>query len=283
MRVVVHGANGFLGRHLVLHLLDAGHEVQGLVRRERAAELLRKLGCIASLYGPGEALPELLSDAVHVVLVYSEDAWEVRLLRLLLAHRKRVKGIVYASGLGVDDPRLMAHPHFQNKARAEEVIKGSGLPYAILRPSTVIGPGDEITPLFHLMARRGRLIVPPERYVFQPISIGDACRALAKASEALVDEGKRITLPLVGPQVMSYAAFAEELVEVLSRNGWLPALPEIRQEEVGSVALEWELTPFQADYTFSNATASSEELERFLGKRLEPIRACLERMFQRAF
>jgi nucleoside-diphosphate-sugar epimerase len=44
MRIFVAGASGAIGRQLVPMLVEAGHEVTGMVRSERSAEMVRSLG-----------------------------------------------------------------------------------------------------------------------------------------------------------------------------------------------------------------------------------------------
>ena len=44
MRVVVAGANGQIGQHLVWLLAENGHEVRAMIRTENQAQLMRGLG-----------------------------------------------------------------------------------------------------------------------------------------------------------------------------------------------------------------------------------------------
>ncbi len=57
MRVFVTGASGVVGRAAVVALLEAGHEVRGLVRSRKAARIVEALGATsvaAELYDPAD-------------------------------------------------------------------------------------------------------------------------------------------------------------------------------------------------------------------------------------
>lgn len=44
MRVFVTGASGFVGSHLVEHLVAKGHEVRAMARSDRSAQAVRSYG-----------------------------------------------------------------------------------------------------------------------------------------------------------------------------------------------------------------------------------------------
>jgi nucleoside-diphosphate-sugar epimerase len=63
MRIFIAGASGAIGRQLVAMLVRAGHEVTGMARSERAAEVVRSLGADVAF---ADALDrEAVVDAVH--------------------------------------------------------------------------------------------------------------------------------------------------------------------------------------------------------------------------
>jgi nucleoside-diphosphate-sugar epimerase len=76
MRVFVAGASGAIGRPLVRQLVDAGHEVTGMTRRERAAEAIRSAGAEAAVCDvfDAPALTEAISAAGPEVLIHELTA-----------------------------------------------------------------------------------------------------------------------------------------------------------------------------------------------------------------
>jgi nucleoside-diphosphate-sugar epimerase len=76
----------------------------------------------------------------------------------MLAAAKSAR-FVHVSSLAAREPSLSRYG--ASKARAEVLVKTSGLPFAIVRPPAVYGPGDrEVLELFK-MAKRGLIALPP--------------------------------------------------------------------------------------------------------------------------
>jgi len=165
----VTGAGGFVGRHLCRRLRTAGHRVRGLVRREDAA--LAALGVELvhgdlTVIGPWQ---ETLAGADYVIHCAARAAFggsaadmAVNLegtLNLINAARRAGDGLkrfVFVSTIGaVDraagdacalplDEAAALHPtsaYGRSKARAEQLVQESGLPFCIVRPAMVAG-GD---------------------------------------------------------------------------------------------------------------------------------------------
>ena len=49
-----------------------------------------------------------------------------------------------------------------SKARSEELVRGSGLDWTIVRPPAVYGPGDKETLELFRMAKAGLILLPPK-------------------------------------------------------------------------------------------------------------------------
>jgi uncharacterized protein YbjT (DUF2867 family) len=129
MKIVVIGGSGLIGSKLVIKLREQGHEAI-------AASPNSGVNSIT-----GEGLAEALKGASVVVDVTNSPSWEDAAVmtffetstRNLLAHGAAagVKHHVALSVVGTE--RLLASGFFRAKMAQENLIKGSSIPYTIIR------------------------------------------------------------------------------------------------------------------------------------------------------
>jgi uncharacterized protein YbjT (DUF2867 family) len=142
LNVLVTGATGKQGGHLVRELLARGHSVRALTRKPEspAAAALAELGVTIV---PGnfddEGSLERAARGVDTVFAMStpfeggsktETLEGINILRA--ASRVRVKHFVYSSVAGAD--RATGIPHFDSKFEVEKEIRQSGVPFTIVAP-----------------------------------------------------------------------------------------------------------------------------------------------------
>lgn len=205
MKLGITGGTGFVGSHLIDVALAAGHQVKALTRREQPQR--EGLEWIAGSLEDRSALRQLVTgvDAViHIAGVISaRDAAgfekanvEGTLAMLAAATAGGIQRFVHVSSLAAREPRLSRYG--ASKARSEDLVRSSGLEWAIVRPPAVYGPGDRETLELFRMARIGLMLMPPHGRV-SLIHADDLARlllALAAAgapSSTLIeaDDGKR--------------------------------------------------------------------------------------------
>jgi nucleoside-diphosphate-sugar epimerase len=168
MKLAVTGGTGFVGSHLIDAALAAGHSVQALARREQSER--ERVEWIRGSLDNRSALERLVTGAdaiVHVAGVISaSDAAGFEhgnvagtLAMLAAATAGGIQRFVHVSSLAAREPKLSLYG--ASKAKAEDLVRSSGLEWIIVRPPAVYGPGDKETLELFKMARRGQIYLPP--------------------------------------------------------------------------------------------------------------------------
>jgi nucleoside-diphosphate-sugar epimerase len=184
MKLAVTGGTGFVGAHLIDAALEAGHEVAALTRREVSPR--DGLDWIAGDLQDRAALERLVDGAdaiIHVAGVISghnASAFELgnvagTLAMLAAATAGGVQRFVHVSSLAAREPKLSLYG--ASKMKAEDLVFGSGLDWAIVRPPAVYGPGDKETLELFRMAKLGVMLMPLRGHL-SLIHVDDLARLL---------------------------------------------------------------------------------------------------------
>ncbi|HEU4704283.1 MAG TPA: NAD(P)-dependent oxidoreductase, partial [Sphingomicrobium sp.] len=111
-----------------------------------------------------------------------------------------------------------------SKARSEELVAGSGLPFAIVRPPAVYGPGDKETLELFRMARLGLLLLPPAGRL-SLIHSDDLARLLLALAAPDAPAGVIVEPDDGRPGGWSHKEFARALGEAVGRRGASLSVP----------------------------------------------------------
>lgn len=223
MRILLVGAGGFIGRHLLDALVLAGHAVVATRRGPDAPTLSSVEWRSLDLLRPDAfAWPEGIELVINASGELSTDTARMERLQregaiaLFELARRHGAAVLQISALGAGEhPDL---PFLASKAAADQHLLSLGIPAVVLRPSLVVGPGGASSswlqrlsplPLVPLLGNRARL---------QPLHIDDLCAAVLALLRRWPEQ--QTMLPLVGPQALTQG----ELIDVLREaQGWRPA------------------------------------------------------------
>jgi NADH dehydrogenase len=210
--IVVVGATGFVGRHLVCKLMHGGYRVIVVTRRRERAQpliLLPTVEVVEADAGDAAAVAQAARGAAALVnlcgIINETGAAtfahaHVEVTRNVIAACKAagVGRLLQMSALHADaaGPSL----YLRSKGEAETLVAASGLAWTIFQPSVIFGPEDSFLNLFARLLRTLpvlALAAPEAR--FQPVYVGDVATCLVHALADDATIGQRY--PLCGPRV----------------------------------------------------------------------------------
>ncbi len=229
MRILVTGATGFIGNHLLPALIRAGHEVVCLVRRTsdlsglQGVDVERVQGDITDK----DALLAALDGANAVVHLAGVNVPELEACRqvnvegvrmLIKACRERgVRRVVANSTVSATREHLGAYG--LTKRQGEDLWQASGLDVTILRLSLVYGPGAKGIFAKLLGYVKTLPVVPligPGTFEVQPVYVGDVVDAILRCLES----GKTIgrTYVLAGREATTMNQLIDAMLAELGKR-----------------------------------------------------------------
>lgn len=232
--ILVTGATGFIGRHVVQALLEQNLPVRCLVSEHKAQHLPWDM----TLANAPEIIIGTVLDeeivfkavtGVHTIIHLESAQWwgsQRNLERIdfagtqaliSVARSARVGRIIYLSQLGAAPSS--AYVLHRIKGQVEDLVKNSGLAYTILRSGIVFGIEDvfinniammlQSNPILFLMPGEGEIVL-------HPLYIDDLVRAICLCLESLnaVDN----VMEIGGPE---YITFEDLLLTVMRVTGMI--------------------------------------------------------------
>ncbi|MEW8475006.1 MAG: NAD(P)H-binding protein [Candidatus Thiodiazotropha endolucinida] len=292
MRILITGASGFIGSHLVHALSDAGHEVLACVRRPHLAQ---------------QRWPEITVIEANFTTDHSVSDWTPRLQNVdvvintvgIFRQSRRqtfdalhtqapialfqacesvgVKRVIQISALGADETAF-SHYH-KSKRAADRYLRERAMEWAVVMPSIVYGAGAKSMALFKAMAALPCIpLIDSGEQEIQPITIDD----LTKAMIQLIDTPSplRADIEMVGPSPVSmkalYTALRHWLGKGRPRFFSLPYRAALYGAHMGGFLGQTPLTEEAVAMLRNGNTADVEPFESRFGFRPRSIAQVLD-------
>jgi nucleoside-diphosphate-sugar epimerase len=222
---VVTGAFSFTGRFIARRLLSQERRIRTLTNHpQRATDEDSTIDVAPLQFTDRGALVESLRGADVLYNTY----W-VRFRHGLvgfgdaLANTRTLIGAAIEAGvrkvvhISVSNPSVDSHlDYYVAKARAEEIVRGSGLRWAIVRPTLTFGTGDIFINNIAWLFRRMPVFVIPEAgtYRVQPVAAEDVAEIATWAAE----QNDNVTVDAAGPDTVTYAELVEGIAIAVGRR-----------------------------------------------------------------
>ena len=229
--ILITGATGYIGRHLVSRLVAQGERPRCLVRdTQRAASLLpaEKVELVRGDTAQAASLESAVRDIdtiVHAAFITADrkespgNSYEGTNVRgtanvLKAAKSAGVKRVIEMSGLGTraDKPGS----YMQGRYLAEEMLKESGLDWTIIQPSVLFGKDAPFTKGLAELIRSAPVVplIGGGKTLFQPIYVEDVVTVVIKVLEDPArTTGKTYTIG--GPAYYTFSQLVDELLRAM--------------------------------------------------------------------
>jgi NADH dehydrogenase len=238
--ILVTGASGYVGSHIVRRLAEMGKPVRAMVFNRQRAESENRLKGLpvewvqADVTKP-ETLPQALagvSAVIHTVAIAIEKGGRtyeainyqgtVNLVEAVKA--AGVRRLINVSQMGADSK--LPYRFLASKGKAQEAVAASGLDWTAIRPTVIWGPEDEFANTFAKLVPLTPLIFPiigDQNAKFQPVWVDDVAIAVVKS---LDDSGTiHQEYELGGPEVLTLEEIERRTLAAIGAKRWMIRFP----------------------------------------------------------
>ena len=236
MKILVTGANGYIGMRLLPLLLDMGHEVVCTVRdanrlsidKETRAKLeIIEIDFLEPVV-KGK-LPSDLQAAYFLIHSMSSSTREFSEMEAITAQHfneyvedTMIEQVIYLSGI-VNDDQLSEH--LWSRKNVEDILGQGNFNLTVLRAGIIVGSGSSSFEIIRDLCEKLPIMITPKWVLTktQPIAIRDVMNFLTAVL------GKRETynqsFDIAGPDVLSYKEMLKLYAKARGFKNWIITVP----------------------------------------------------------
>ena len=236
MKILLTGANGYIGMRLLPRLLEMGHEVICAVRDETRLSIdkeTRKKVDVIEIDFLQEVVPDKLPkdiDAayflIHLMTVTTKnfDELEAQAARNFNAYVEgtSIKQVIYLSGI-VNDKNLSKH--LWSRKNVENILQDGPFALTVLRAGIIVGSGSSSFEIIRDLCEKLPVMVTPKWVLTktQPIAIRDVINFLLGVLGH--EETYNDSFDIAGPDVLTYKEMLHQYAEARGFKNWIYTVP----------------------------------------------------------
>ncbi|CAN5321883.1 SDR family oxidoreductase [soil metagenome] len=236
MKILLTGANGYIGLRLLPQLLELGHEVICAVRnRNRFSankDLLAKVKIVEIDFLKDTMAPEIIEDIdvayylIHSMTASTKDFDEKEALAAENFNKimavTSVKQVIFLSGI-VNDEKLSKH--LQSRKHVEDILYEGSFNITVLRAAIIVGSGSSSFEIIRDLCEKLPVMITPKwvRTKCQPIAIRDILKFLTGVinNEQCFNQ----SFDVGGPDVLSYKEMMQQYAQVRGLKHYILEVP----------------------------------------------------------
>lgn len=232
-RILVLGASGYIGQHLIPRLTEQGHEITAAARRIEWLEEQNwpHVSCrYVDVYRPETLTAALWQiDTVYYLIHGMGDGDDFIEKERQAAENLRdalrgsnVKQVIF---LGALQPEGSSSPHLIARKLTGEILRQSGIPVTELRASIVVGPGSAAFEIMRDMVYNLPILTPPRwvRSKSSPVALDNLLTYLTGLLQHPAQENR--IFDVAGPEYISYQTLFERFIKISGKKRWLIPVP----------------------------------------------------------
>jgi uncharacterized protein YbjT (DUF2867 family) len=232
--ILITGATGYIGRHLVARLVADGERPRCLVRDINRAKRLLPVDKVELVQGATTS-PDSLHAAVqdvdtiiHAAFLtadrkqstgneYEKTNVQGTANLIKAAKKAGVKRIIEISGLGTKPDRPGSY--MQGRYLAEKMLKESSLDWTIIQPSVLFGKNAPFIKGLADLIRTAPVVplIGGGKIMFQPIWVEDVVTVIVKVLQDPTGTTKR-TYTIGGPAYYSFTQIIDVLLKTMHKQ-----------------------------------------------------------------
>jgi uncharacterized protein YbjT (DUF2867 family) len=232
--ILVTGATGYIGRHLVNRLVSQGERPRCLVRDPEHAATILPADKVDFVHGD-TTQAALLADTVqgvdtivHTAFItadrkaLSRDYYEETNVHgtsnlITAAKVAGVQRVIELSGLGTKPDKPGSY--MEGRYLAEKMLIDSGLDWTIIRPSVLFGKDASFIKGLVDLLRTAPVapLIGGGKTLFQPIYVEDVVTVIVKTLEDPTRTNKQI-YTIGGPEYYSFSQIYDLLLKAMGKN-----------------------------------------------------------------
>lgn len=297
-KILITGANGFVGKRLIVQLLNQGHHQIYALCRVKGSKIfaedkpnlyyiwgdLRNSETIKEIPRDIEVAYYLVHSMSHIVGNLVDTEIEVAEQFLKSLKNSRIKQIIYLGGIVNEEERLS--PHLKSRLVVEKALQQSGIPYTVLRASIIIGAGSASFEIIRDLSEKLPIMIAPKwvNTLCQPIAIKDVVFYLSNV--LLNQKCLNKIFDIGGPEVFTFKEVILRYAKFRKLKRWIINVPVLTPRLssywlVFITSVRYSLCSYLVESMKTNTVVQLDEIKQIIPHLCLNYQQSLELAFQR--